>query len=97
MKLIILAGTREQGNVSPYVFQERHFLTGLQSQHGRISVLPKFTDRSPLLRGIENYRVGIFESEPQTFVLPKHWDADIVFFVANGTCLCGSDLIYVKS
>lgn len=78
-------GQQEGFSDNPYVFEERHFFTGMQSQHGRVRVLPKFTDRSPLLRGIENYRVTIFEAEPQTFVLPNHWDADAVFFVANGT------------
>ncbi|KAL3827979.1 hypothetical protein ACJIZ3_016781 [Penstemon smallii] len=73
----------EQGQ-NPYVFEDRHFVTGMQTQHGRIRILQKFTDRSELLRGIENYRVATLEIDPQTFVVPSHWDADSVFFVARG-------------
>ncbi|KAL7126632.1 hypothetical protein ABFS83_14G201200 [Erythranthe nasuta] len=72
-----------RGN-NPYVFEERHFFTGMETQHGRLRILPKFTDRSKLLKGIENYRVAILEAEPQTFIVPNHWDADTLIFVANG-------------
>ncbi|KAK4482286.1 hypothetical protein RD792_009438 [Penstemon davidsonii] len=73
----------EQGH-NPYVFEDRHFVTGMRTQHGRLRILQKFTDRSELLRGIENYRVATLEIDPQTFVVPSHWDADSVFFVARG-------------
>ncbi|KAH6796591.1 hypothetical protein C2S52_021145 [Perilla frutescens var. hirtella] len=75
---------REGQNPNPYVFEDRHFFTGLQSQHGRLRILQKFTERSELLRGIENFRVAILEAQPQTFVVPNHWDAEIVIFVAQG-------------
>ncbi|NP_001291343.1 vicilin-like antimicrobial peptides 2-2 precursor [Sesamum indicum] len=68
----------------PYVFEDQHFITGFRTQHGRMRVLQKFTDRSELLRGIENYRVAILEAEPQTFIVPNHWDAESVVFVAKG-------------
>ncbi|KAL0458170.1 UNVERIFIED_CONTAM: Vicilin-like antimicrobial peptides 2-2 [Sesamum latifolium] len=75
----------EQGRERiPYVFEDQHFITGFRTQHGRMRVLQKFTDRSELLRGIENYRVAILEAEPQTFVVPNHWDAETVIFVAKG-------------
>jgi len=73
-----------QKGQNPYVFEDRHFVTGMQTKQGRVRILQKFTDRSKLLRGIENYRIAILEAEPQTFVVPNHWDADAVVFVANG-------------
>ncbi|KAL8523009.1 hypothetical protein ACS0TY_013104 [Phlomoides rotata] len=69
---------------NPYVFEDEHFFTGMQTQHGRLRILQKFTDRSELLRGIENYRVAILEAQPQTFIVPSHSDAETVVFVANG-------------
>ncbi|GFP81981.1 vicilin-like antimicrobial peptides 2-2 [Phtheirospermum japonicum] len=69
---------------NPYVFEDRHFVTGLQTRHGRVRILQKFTDRSKLLKGIENFRVSIVEADPQTFIVPSHWDAEVVLFVANG-------------
>ncbi|XP_050235909.1 vicilin Pis v 3.0101-like [Mercurialis annua] len=69
---------------NPYVFEEKHFTKTVDSRHGKIHVLQRFDKRSKLLRGIENYRVGIIEANPQTFVSPSHWDADGVLFVANG-------------
>ncbi|KAL0370499.1 UNVERIFIED_CONTAM: Vicilin Car i [Sesamum angustifolium] len=61
----------EQGRGrNPYVFEHQHYITGFQTQHGGMRILPKFTDRSELLRGIENYRVAIFEAEPQPLLYP---------------------------
>lgn len=74
----------EREGEQPYVFEDQHFFTGYQTQHGRLRVLQKFTDRSRLLRGIENYRVAIFEAQPQTFIVPSHWDAESLAFVAKG-------------
>ncbi|KAL6978552.1 hypothetical protein U1Q18_020220 [Sarracenia purpurea var. burkii] len=74
----------EQEGRNPYVFEQHDFTTKFETEHGRFRVLPKFSDRSELLRGIENYRVEILEAEPRTFVLPKHSDAEEVIFVANG-------------
>ncbi|KAL1550182.1 vicilin-like protein [Salvia divinorum] len=75
-------GERQTNN--PYVFEDRHFFTGMQTQHGRLRILQQFTDRSDLLRGIENYRVAILEAQPLTFVVPSHLDAEILVFVARG-------------
>ncbi|XP_055814241.1 vicilin Cor a 11.0101-like [Solanum dulcamara] len=81
-------GREEEGEVerenNPYVFDEHHFITGVETQHGRVRALPKFTERSKLLKGIENYRFEILEANPKTFVVPNHWDADAVLFVAQG-------------
>ncbi|KAL2935638.1 Vicilin-like antimicrobial peptides 2-1 [Bienertia sinuspersici] len=68
----------------PYVFQDQQFSTEYKEQEGRVRVLERFNERSRLFKGIENYRVMIFESNPQTFVVPNHWDADVLFFVAQG-------------
>ncbi|KAL2935819.1 Vicilin-like antimicrobial peptides 2-1 [Bienertia sinuspersici] len=68
----------------PYVFQDQHFSTEYKDQEGRVRVLERFNERSRLFKGIENYRIMIFESNPQTFVVPNHWDADVLFFVAQG-------------
>lgn len=69
---------------NPYVFEDRHFFTGMQTQHGRLRILQQFTERSDLLRGIENYRIAVLEAQPQTFVVPSHLDAEILVFVARG-------------
>ncbi|XP_073526088.1 uncharacterized protein [Phyllobates terribilis] len=69
---------------NPYVFNEDEFETKFQNQFGRERVLPKFSRVSKHLKGIENFRVEIFETKPMTFMLPKHCDADAFFFVANG-------------
>lgn len=76
-------GAQEREN-NPYVFEDQHFITEIKTQHGRVRVLPKFTERSKLHKGIENYRFAFLEANPQTFVVPNHWDADAVLFVAQG-------------
>lgn len=76
-------GREESDN--PYVFEPDHFKTKVETEHGRISVLPKFTKRSKLLRGIENFRLGLLEAEPNTFIVPSHWDADGILFIVKGT------------
>lgn len=77
-------GSGERESSDPYVFEDRHFSTGMQTEHGRLRILQKFTERSELLRGIENFRVAILEAQPQTFIVPKHLDADTIVFVARG-------------
>ncbi|OVA05423.1 Cupin 1 [Macleaya cordata] len=74
---------QQQGN-SPYFFDEQSFIDRYRTQEGSIRVLPRFTERSNLLRGIENYRLAIFEANPNTFAVPNHWDADAVLFVVKG-------------
>lgn len=70
---------------NPYVFEEKHFETYVKTEEGRILVLPKFTDRSQFLQGIENYRLGFLEANPRAFLSPAHFDADCVFLVVQGT------------
>ncbi|CAI0448860.1 unnamed protein product [Linum tenue] len=74
-------GEREE---NPYVFRDEHFLKKAESQHGRVGVLQRFTERSELLKGIENFRIGFLEADPQTFISPAHFDADGVLFVVQG-------------
>ncbi|KAD4584463.1 hypothetical protein E3N88_22064 [Mikania micrantha] len=74
---------RQQSN-NPYVFKDQHFTARLETEHGNLRVLQKFTDRSDLFQGIEKYRFAYLVAEPQTFVIPNHWDADTLVFVANG-------------
>lgn len=68
----------------PYVFDDQHFTTKIETQHGKVKILQNFKERSNLLRGIENYRVAILEADPQTFIVPNHWDAEAIIFVAKG-------------
>ncbi|KAK1267530.1 Vicilin-like antimicrobial peptides 2-1 [Acorus gramineus] len=49
-----------------------------------MKVLKRFSKRSELLRGIDNYRLAVLEANPNAFVMPSHWDADFVLFVIRG-------------
>ncbi|XP_074283936.1 vicilin Cor a 11.0101-like [Silene latifolia] len=75
---------RDETDNNPYVFQEEQFRTHFSTQQGSLRVLPKFTQRSQLFKGIQNFRVLLFQANPHTFILPNHWDADAIFFVAQG-------------
>lgn len=74
----------EEESGDPYVFNEQHFRTMARSQEGRIGVLQRFSERSELLKGIDNYRLAILEANPHTFLLPNHKDAELIFFVMKG-------------
>lgn len=78
---------QQEEEENPYVFEQHHFISRVKSEHGQIVVLPKFTQRSKLLRGLENYRLGIIVANPQTFLTPSHLDADGVFFVSWGNLI----------
>ncbi|KAJ9543030.1 hypothetical protein OSB04_022737 [Centaurea solstitialis] len=69
---------------NPYVFEDRHFTARLESQLGNVRVLQKFNGPIGDFPGIEEYRVGFLEAEPETFIIPNHWDAEAVLFVVNG-------------
>ncbi|XVE77813.1 hypothetical protein DITRI_Ditri13aG0092600 [Diplodiscus trichospermus] len=75
---------KEQEQHNPYVFEEEHFSTEVKTEQGRVDLLTKFTDKSKLLRGIEDYRVAILVANPNAFVVPNHFDADAVFVVTQG-------------
>lgn len=75
----------EQKEDNPYVFRHHHFTAKFQTRRGSYRVLPKFTERSQkLFKGIENIRLAVLEAEPLTFVVPNHWDADVVSLVLQG-------------
>ncbi|WOH01709.1 hypothetical protein DCAR_0521094 [Daucus carota subsp. sativus] len=79
----ITGGESQQDN-NPYVFQEQHFQT-LSAQHGKLRVLPRFSDHSKLLRGFINaFRFAYLEANPQTFLLPQHVDAELLLVVVQG-------------
>ncbi|URE22804.1 Cupin [Musa troglodytarum] len=75
-------GGRTEHN--PYYFGERSYEHWSRSEHGRFKVLERFSRRSELLIGIENYRLAIMEAEPETFIMPSHWDAEEIFYVMEG-------------
>ncbi|XP_022150287.1 sucrose-binding protein-like isoform X1 [Momordica charantia] len=75
---------REKEEENPYVFDNEHFKARIETEEGTVRVLPKFTQKSQLLRGIENFRISILEANHSTFVAPSHFDAEIILFVAQG-------------
>ncbi|KAH6808910.1 hypothetical protein C2S51_026693 [Perilla frutescens var. frutescens] len=74
---------RESRN-NPYFFEKQRFDTKFRTEEGHIKVLQRFSKKSELLQGIENYRLAILEANPNTFVLPHHSDAESIFFVVGG-------------
>ncbi|GLT36355.1 hypothetical protein SLA2020_107390 [Shorea laevis] len=74
----------EEEDSNPYVFENEHFDVEMKSEGGSIFLLPKFTDRSNLLRGVENYRLGVLVVYPNAFVAPNHLDADALLVVTQG-------------
>ncbi|XVE81649.1 hypothetical protein DITRI_Ditri15bG0082200 [Diplodiscus trichospermus] len=70
---------------NPYYFPyKRSFQTQLRDEEGKFKVLQRFAKKSPLLKGIDNYRFGILEANPNTFVLPHHSDSGAIYFATNG-------------
>lgn len=69
---------------NPYYYHWRTIRSRFHSEEGRIRVLERFDRRSDLLRGLKNYRLEIFEANPNTFVLPHHIDADCILLVLKG-------------
>lgn len=67
-----------------YYFHSQRLQSHFKSEHGHTRYLERFTEKSDLLRGIENYRFTVFEANPNTFVLPHHIDAEAVLVVVNG-------------
>ncbi|KAK3040554.1 hypothetical protein RJ639_029000 [Escallonia herrerae] len=71
----------EQEENNPYFFKAQRFQSRFRTQEGHVRVLEKFSKRSELLRGIENYRLAILEASPNTFVAPHHFDAETIFVI----------------
>ncbi|CAN0898140.1 Vicilin Pis v 3.0101 [Linum grandiflorum] len=76
--------TSEEKEENPYVFWDKHFDSEYRTEHGTFDVLRRFAEKSELLKGIDHYRVAVLEVNPQTFIMPGHYDADGVLFVAQG-------------
>ncbi|KAG9451954.1 hypothetical protein H6P81_004858 [Aristolochia fimbriata] len=74
----------EQESQSPYIYEEQRFKERVRTEGGWVRVSERFGKRSDLLWGVANYRVGVMEVNPYSYVVPNHWDADAVFFVARG-------------
>ncbi|XP_062108267.1 vicilin Jug r 2.0101 [Humulus lupulus] len=74
---------RESRN-NPYHFQSQRLQSRFQTDEGHLKILEKFSQRSELLRGLENYRLAVLEAQPSTFVSPHHCDADSVLVVTRG-------------
>lgn len=75
---------RERGRRNPYLFESERFESKVRTEQGHIKTLERFSKKSELLRGIDDYRLTILEADPNTFVLPHHVDAESVFFVVGG-------------
>ncbi|GKV43725.1 hypothetical protein SLEP1_g50979 [Rubroshorea leprosula] len=73
----------EQSN-NPFFIRSQWFQPRFSTGQGHWSVLPKFNQMSPLLRGIENYRLSILDAYANTFVVPHHGDSDSLFVVVRG-------------
>ena len=69
-----------------FVFRDQNFAS-VRTDMGEMRILEKFDQRSRLLRGLKNYRFISLEANPQTFVVPTHYDADIVGFLSRGKYL----------
>lgn len=69
---------------NPFYFGSQRFQSAYRSEEGHVRYLERFTERTDLLRGIEDYRVVIFDANPNTFMLPHHKDADCVLVVTSG-------------
>lgn len=70
---------------NPYFYDRDNFITRVRNEHGHYKVLEPFTQRSSLLRGIEEYRFAVLKANPQTFIVPHHTDAEGVFIVLRGS------------
>lgn len=84
-------GREDEDKDYPFVFRDQNFAS-FRTDRGEVKILEKFDQRSRLLRGLKNYRVICLEANPQTFVVPTHYDADIVGFVVRGISLLPSSV-----
>ncbi|KAJ8630558.1 hypothetical protein MRB53_023881 [Persea americana] len=82
---LVRAGETREWRDNPYYFREQSFSTPLSTQEGKLRILQRFSERSHLLRRIENYRNALLEANPNTALIPNHYDADTLVFVVEGT------------
>ncbi|POO02125.1 Bicupin, oxalate decarboxylase/oxidase [Trema orientale] len=76
-------GQRESRD-NPYHVHSHRLQSRFRTDEGHFRVLEKLSERSELLRGLENHRLAVLEAAPNTFVAPHHCDADAVFVVTRG-------------
>lgn len=77
-------GEEHQQRNNPYYFHAQRFQYRFKSQEGHMRVLQRFSQKSHLLRGIDNYRLAILEANPSTLVVPHHSDAETILVVVKG-------------
>ncbi|XP_063950087.1 vicilin Cor a 11.0101-like [Daucus carota subsp. sativus] len=75
---------KERKDDNPYAFEEQHFTTLIESQHGSLRILQKFLDHSKLLSGINSFRFGFLEVGPHALLVPSHLDANLLNVVLRG-------------
>uniref|UniRef100_A0A803MQW0 Cupin type-1 domain-containing protein n=1 Tax=Chenopodium quinoa TaxID=63459 RepID=A0A803MQW0_CHEQI len=75
---------KAKGSDNPYYFDSQSFESCYATGEGHMKVLQRFSEKSDLLLGIDKFRVGFYEANPNTFMLPHHWDADSVLFIIKG-------------
>ncbi|XP_027368019.1 sucrose-binding protein-like, partial [Abrus precatorius] len=78
----------EEEEEIPYVFEEEDFDT-IHAAEGTIDVLKKFTRKSKLLQGIENFRLSFIKTRSHAFVTPRHFDSEIVLVNVVGRATIG--------
>ncbi|KAF3457105.1 hypothetical protein FNV43_RR01762 [Rhamnella rubrinervis] len=69
---------------NPYYFPAQESESWFRTQEGHLRVTERFTDKSELLRGIDDYRFAILVARPNTFVIPHHCDAESILAVVRG-------------
>lgn len=69
---------------NPYYFPANESESRFRTQEGHLRVTKRFSEKSELLRGIDNYRLAILVARPNTFVIPHHCDAESVLAVVRG-------------
>ncbi|KAK4425648.1 Vicilin Car i [Sesamum alatum] len=73
----------QEGN-NPYFFESQRFDSKYRTEEGHVKLLERFSKKSELLQGVDNYRLAVLEANPNTFVLPHHSDAESVLVVVGG-------------
>ncbi|CAL9777145.1 unnamed protein product [Musa acuminata subsp. burmannicoides] len=78
------SGEQESGRAQPLLLRPAELPAVEQNGARPLEVLERFARRSDHLLGVDNYRLAVLEAEPQTFIMPCHWDAEQVVYVMQG-------------
>ncbi|KAF5752254.1 vicilin-like antimicrobial peptides 2-2 [Tripterygium wilfordii] len=65
-------GGEEKQRGNPYYFHAESLQSRFRTQEGHVRVLERFSEKSELLAGIDNFRLAMLEANPNTFVVPHH-------------------------